>query len=156
MRAVSRSNVLLLLLATSAGAWTPSARAQAFSADYGLLNFGVVAISPNLQSDTRFSGAGLSLAAGRNWFAQVAVGRGLQQPVSLSGANAGDALSIGGGYRWGDGQSMSLQVTGGHGADRLGLSVRYDWPRYFVRLSYDSRINPLPADTLRFSAGVRF
>ena len=66
------------------------------------------------------------------------------------------ALRIGGGYRWSDGQSLALHVTGGRGPDRLGLSVSYDWPRYFVRLSYDPRLNLVPAETLRFSAGIRF
>ena len=65
-------------------------------------------------------------------------------------------MRIGGGYRWSDGQSLSLHVTGGRGPERLGLSVSYDWPRYFVRLSYDSGLNPVPQDRLRFSAGVRF
>jgi hypothetical protein len=34
--------------------------------------------------------------------------------------------------------------------------VSYDWPRYFVRLSYDPGLNPVMQDKLRFSAGVRF
>lgn len=153
--------------------WAPGAGAQVFSADYGLVgpaapaasdatslstpvSLGSVRIGPAFQADTEYSGAGLSLAAGRNWFAQVSVGSSLQQPAGLNGVAAGDALRIGGGYRFGDGQSLSLHVTGARGPDRLGLSVSYDWPRYFVRLSYDAGINPVPQDRLRFSAGVRF
>lgn len=148
--------------------------AQAFTADYGLsrpgvedtvpnsvlrggaLQLGGVRIGTMAQAEARFSGAGLSLAAGANWFAQVSVGRSLQYDPGLSGSVPAEALRVAGGYRWADGQSLSLQVTSGRSADRLGLSVSYDWPRYFVRLSYDAGLNPLPQDKLRFSAGMRF
>ncbi len=162
----------LPLLAAAALALPQGGWAQAFSADYGLpgavraetassyraeaLSVGGFHISPTLQGDGRFSGAGLSLDAGRNWFAQVAVGRSLQQGSYPFGMAASDEVRVSGGYRWGDGQALSLQVTGGSRSERLGLAVRYDWPRYFVRLSYDSGLNPLPQDKLRFSAGVRF
>jgi len=162
-----------LPLAATGLMWAPGAAAQVFSADYELarpaepaaaaasslsapISLGSVRIGPAFQADTEYSGAGLSLAAGRNWFAQVSVGRSLQQPSALNGMAANDAMRIGGGYRFGDGQSLSLHVTGARGPDRLGLSVSYDWPRYFVRLSYDAGINPVPQDRLRFSAGVRF
>lgn len=164
---------MLPLLAASAMAWPQAARAQAFSADYDIsrpvapaadpaaggravFGLGNVHIGAALQADAEFSGAGLSLAAGRNWFAQVSVGRSLQQVNGLTGSTPNDALRIGGGYRWSDGQTLSLHVTGNRGPERLGLSVSYDWPRYFVRLSYDPGLNPLPQDRLRFSAGVRF
>jgi hypothetical protein len=143
MRAHSPGPIWLPLLAATVLAWPHAAGAQAFSADYYL-------------SRTEFSGAGLSLAAGRNWFAQVAVGRSLQQANGLPGSMPNEAMRIGGGYRWSDGQSLSLHVTGGRGPERLGLSVSYDWPRYFVRLTYDSILNPVPQDRLRLSAGVRF
>lgn len=163
----------LPLLMAAGLVWAQGAGAQAFSADYGLgrpaepagaaassllapLSLGSVRIGPALQADTEYSGAGLSLAAGRNWFAQVSVGRSLQQPAGPNGVEAHDAMRIGGGYRFGDGQSLSLHVTGARGPDRLGLSVSYDWPRYFVRLSYDTGIAPVPQDRLRFSAGMRF
>lgn len=173
MRAASLFPVWLPMLAAAVLAWPHAAGAQAFSADYDLsraaaapaadpevdrssFGFSGVHIGAALQADGEFSGAGLSLAAGRNWFAQVSVGRSLQQANILSGAVAGEALRIGGGYRWSDGQSLSLHVTGGRGPERLGLSVSYDWPRYFVRLSYDPGLNPVMQDKLRFSAGVRF
>jgi hypothetical protein len=150
-----------------------AAGAQAFSADYGLartgvdepaasayrngvFNLGAMRIAPVVQADAQFSGAGLSLAAGANWFAQVSVGRSLQYDASLPSAVPAEAMRVAGGYRWANGQSLSLQVTGGRGPERLGLSVSYDWPRYFVRLSYDTGLNPLPQDKLRFSAGMRF
>lgn len=167
---VSRS--WFALIAVAGLAWTGGASAQVFSADYelarrqqsagtvspaaNLLNLGSVQFSPALQADTEYSGVGLSLAAGRNWFAQVSVGQSVQPYAGLDGMGSSDAMRIGGGYRWGDGQSLSLQLTGARGPDRLGLSVSYGWPHYYVRLSYDTGITPVPQDRFRFSAGVRF
>lgn len=151
------SRALLPLLAAVGMAWSQHAAALDFTADYGLARIQpAVALSPMIQSDARFSGVGLSVAAGQNWFAQVAVGRSLQPGPVIAGVNANDAMSVAGGYRWSDGQALSLQVTSGRGVDRLGLAVRYDWPRYFVRLSYDSRWTLVPQDSLHFSAGMRF
>jgi len=159
------------LLAAGALALPFAANAQGFAADYdlarpqelpsnrsvmgGTLNWGAVSLSPALQSDARFSGVGLSLEAGRNWFGLVGVGRSAEQD-HVPGYTAGEQLSVSGGYRWGDGQSLSLRLTAGRGTERLGLALSYDWPRYFVRLSYGSRVNLVPQDSLRFSAGVRF
>jgi hypothetical protein len=166
--------LMLAWLGAGASLWPQAAAAQAFSADYGLsrpaaqdaapdsvlrggvLHLGAVRVGTVAQTDAQFSGAGLSLAAGANWFAQVSVGRSLQYDPGLSAAVPADALRVAGGYRWANGQSLSLQVTSGRSADRLGLSVGYDWPRYFVRLSYDTGLKPLPQDKLRFSAGMRF
>ena len=39
---------------------------------------------------------------------------------------------------------------------RLGASVTYDWPRIFVRVAYDPKVNFTPEDMWRFSVGVRF
>jgi hypothetical protein len=147
-----------------------AAGAQGFAADYdlarpleaaprsivgGTLNWGSVNLSPALQTDSRFSGVGLSMQAGRNWFGLVGVGRSAEQE-HVPGFTSGEQLSISGGYRWSDGQSLSLRLTAGRGTDRLGLVMSYDWPRYFVRLSYDSKLNLVPQDSLRFSAGIRF
>jgi hypothetical protein len=164
---------LLQLLAASALLGPAVASAQGFAADYGLragaaqaatatsyrtgtLNLAGMRIAPVVQADAQFSGAGLSLAAGANWFAQVSVGRSMQYDNGLVEAVPAEALRIAGGYRWANGQALSLQVTGGRRPERLGLSVSYDWPRYFVRLSYDTGLNPLPQDKVRFSAGMRF
>jgi hypothetical protein len=143
--AIPRSVALALVVA--ALAWPVAAGAQSFAADYSF--------RPALVAGERFNGAGLSVDAGHNWFAQVALGRSLQYSAILPNST-GDALSVGGGYRWADGQSLTMQVTSGRAGDRLGLSLSYDWPRYFVRLSYDSRFTVTPAETLRFSAGLRF
>ncbi len=173
MRLRCLPTLLLQLLAAAAFLGPAVAAAQGFAADYGLragaaeglpsagfrdaaLNLGGMRLTPMLQTDARFSGAGLSLAAGANWFAQVSVGRSVQYDSGLAEAVPAEALRIAGGYRWADGQALSLQVTGGRGPERLGLSVSYDWPRYFVRLSYDTGLNPLPQDKVRFSAGIRF
>lgn len=168
------SAALLPFLTAVALLWPVVAGAQAFSADYGLARPGVgsgiaapaysgssfslgsVRVGPALLADARFSGAGLSLAAGENWFANVSVGRSLQYDPGLSAAVPTEALRVAGGYRWANGQSLSLQVIGGRSPERLGLSVSYDWPRYFVRLSYDTGLNPVPQDKLRLSAGMRF
>jgi hypothetical protein len=136
------------LLAALVLACPLAAHAQSFEADYS--------IRPAIVASDAFSGAGLSLNAGRNWYAQVAVGRGAQYSTLPSMPGSSDALSIAGGYRWSDGQSLSLQLTSGRGVDRLGLAVSYDWPRYFVRLSYDSKFILTPSESLRFSAGMKF
>ena len=39
---------------------------------------------------------------------------------------------------------------------RLGASVAYDWPRQFVRVAWDPKVNFTAQDMLRLSAGVRF
>lgn len=164
MRAVVTFRLLLPLLAAAAVVWPHFAQAQAFSADYGLpgrgalAGFGEVRIQPLLQVEGRYAGAGLSVEAGRNWFAQVGVGRSLQQQPVLSTGGPTEVVNLAGGYRWNDGQSLSLQLNRGRAGagDRLGLAVSYDWPRYFVRLSYDSGLSSLPQDNIRFSAGMRF
>lgn len=100
-----------------------------------------------LSTATSTHGAGLSLQAGDQWFARFGAGRSLDA----------DVLSLGGGYRFGDGQAVSMHVTRQLGQDRLGLAVRYDWQHSYLRLSYDTRLRPSGgAEMLRFSAGVKF
>ena len=116
------------------------AHAQAFEADYRL----------------EHSGAGLSLQAGHSWFGQAGLSQGPVSPLVHSGSN--DIFNLAGGYRWANGQSLSLQLSRGRGpGQRLGLALNYDWPHYFVRFSYDPQgLTLSPQDSLRFSAGVRF
>jgi hypothetical protein len=92
------------------------------------------------------SGSGLSLEAGEKWFARGALGRSI---------DAG-TMSVGGGYRFRGGDALSMQVTRQLGQDRLGLAVRYDWERSFLRLSYEQPVRTAPGPDLRFSAGMRF
>jgi len=40
--------------------------------------------------------------------------------------------------------------------ERAGLSVTYDWPRWFVRVSYDPKVNFTPQDLWRLAVGTRF
>ncbi|MES2050358.1 MAG: hypothetical protein V4455_00275 [Pseudomonadota bacterium] len=47
-------------------------------------------------------------------------------------------------------------LVAGQPVERLGLSVSYDWPRFFVRMAWDPKVNFTPQDMLRLSAGVRF
>lgn len=94
------------------------------------------------------NGNGLSLQAGQQWFARVGLGRSLD--------NA-DIMSLGGGYRFTGGQALSVHVTRQLGQERLGLALRYDWTRTYLRLGYEAPLKPLNGtDTLRFSAGMRF
>jgi hypothetical protein len=93
------------------------------------------------------TGNGLSLEAGENWFARAGLGRTLE----------GDAVSLGGGYRFMGGEALSMSVTRQLGQERLGLAVRYDWRQAYLRLSYDQPLRTQgAAERLRFSAGVRF
>jgi len=114
-----------------------------------------VRITPSAPLGGDVSGAGLSVQAGRNWFGQVELA---QTPLSGSTpAGTTEVVNVAGGYRWGNGQKLSLQLSRGRGVgQRLGLSVNYDWPRYFVRLSYDQGLSLAPQEGIRFSAGVRF
>ncbi|MCC2635130.1 MAG: hypothetical protein K0S48_3016 [Ramlibacter sp.] len=117
--------------------------APEFTPEQPVFELGPVRLAGARSSD----GSGLSLEAGRSWFARVGVGRSLDSEV----------VSVGGGYRFRAGDALSMHVTRQLGQERLGLAVRYDWQRSYMRLSYDTpdRAFGLP-DRLRFSAGVRF
>jgi len=160
MRALA-PNLTWLLLA--AGALPCLAQAQSFSANYELTRPAVAAADADLLpragglqlgpvrmaaafSPSDAAGGGLSLEAGKHWFGRFTVGRSLEI----------DMLSLGAGYRWRAGESVSLQLSRGRGQDRLGLAVRYDWPRYFVRFGFDPKPYDGAQDMLRFSAGMRF
>ena len=136
-------------------------QAQGFSADYDIARFSspdtqpLVKLAPAHALGGDFPGAGLSMQAGRNWFGQIGLAQG---PVStLTPALANDIVNMAGGYRWSNGQALSLQLSRGRGqGQRLGLALNYDWPHYFVRFSYDQGLTLAPQGSLRFSAGVRF
>lgn len=61
-----------------------------------------------------------------------------------------------------DGRRLSIDVLFKRGlvedemVERTGLSVTHDWPRWFLRLSYDPKVNFTSQDMLRFAAGTRF
>lgn len=100
-----------------------------------------------LAASASMTGSGLSLEAGEKWFAKAGVGRSTEA----------EFLSLAGGYRFAGGDSLSMHVTRQLGHEGLGLSVRYDWRRSYLRLGYETpvRSQNLP-DRLRFSAGLRF
>lgn len=39
---------------------------------------------------------------------------------------------------------------------RAGLTVTYDWPRWFVRAAYDPKVNFTTQNMVRLSVGTRF
>jgi hypothetical protein len=93
------------------------------------------------------TGSGLSLEAGERWFARAGIGHSLDV----------DVMSVGGGYRFTGGEALSMHLTRQLGQERLGLAVRYDWSRTYLRLSYEAAPRPANGpDRLRFSAGLSF
>jgi hypothetical protein len=161
MRGALHSSLSFLLALGLAGAAVPVA-AQRFAPDYALtapalpLDAEAAGRSPllllgplQLGAAASATGSGLSLQAGQRWFARVGigVGRGLDS----------DLVSLGGGYRFAGGDALSMHVTRQLGQERLGLAVRYDFNRAWLRLGYEAPTRGLAGpDLLRFSAGVRF
>lgn len=47
-------------------------------------------------------------------------------------------------------------LVNGDRISKMGATVTYDWPRFFVRLAYDPKTNFTPDDVLRVSIGARF
>lgn len=47
-------------------------------------------------------------------------------------------------------------LVDGQMVHRLGFTAGYDWPRWFVRLTWDPKVNFTPQDMLRVQAGTRF
>jgi hypothetical protein len=162
MHGIFRTSSRLLpgLAATALSCAWLQAQGQALSANYQLTAPPLLA-EPDLPGQASLlgwgqlrlaatgsiTGSGLSLEAGEHWFARAAVGRSLDA----------DYLSVGGGYRFGSGEAWSLHVTRPLAQERLGLALRYDWRRSYLRVSYDApvRSRNMP-DRLGFSAGVRF
>ena len=155
---------------------------------------GPVRFIPSLQiASGGFIGGSAALETGDSWFAGVGVGRtNLRNYVNLN-FDPNDALMLSGGYRWGEHESVALQVVrdnrlnpdqqhvhfvyrtpvatdqrltldllakqglvAGVPIRRMGLSVGYDWPRYFVRVAWDPLVNFTTQDMLRLSVGTRF
>lgn len=147
--------------------WPASSLAQGFSADYGLgwpgssiqTGFGLsdIRIAPTLASTGNSSGAGLTLHVGENWFGGFGIARSVA-PQPVDARDSYESVNLSGGYRFGNGQVLALEVNRGRvPGQRLGLAVNYDWPRYFVRFTYDPGSGTaLPQESLKFSAGLRF
>jgi hypothetical protein len=47
-------------------------------------------------------------------------------------------------------------LVNGQEIHRFGFTAGYDWPRHFVRLAWDPKVNFTPQDMLRLQAGLRF
>jgi hypothetical protein len=47
-------------------------------------------------------------------------------------------------------------IVDGEMIRRVGLTVGYDWPRFFVRVAWDPKVNFTSQDMLRLQAGTRF
>lgn len=60
------------------------------------------------------------------------------------------------------GQRLTLDTlykkgfSNGEYVRRVGLSATYDWPRYFVHLTFDPKVNFTPQNMWRLQVGVRF
>ena len=131
--------------ALTAPSWllpAPTFSGPEFSPRYPIAAWGPVRVA----SSGTATGSGLSLEAGEKWFARAGVGRSLDNGM----------LSVGAGYRFAAGDALSMQVTRQLGQDRLGLAVRYDWQRSYMRLAYEQPLHTPGTADLRFSAGVRF
>lgn len=155
---------------------------------------GEVRLLPSLQLATGGAwNASLGLETGERWFMGAGLGRtNLRDSVSLN-FDPNDALSLSGGLRWPDSQSLSFLLVRdnrlnpdqrhlhliyrtplpqqhrltldlllksglveGEAIERTGLSIAYDWPRWFVRLSYDPKANFTAQDLWRMAVGTRF
>ncbi len=157
-------------------------------------SFGPVRFMPSVQTASGgFWGGSAAVETGERWFAGVGLGRTNLREYTNLNFDPNDAWMLSGGYRWGENNSLSLQVvrdnrqhpdqqhvhlvyrtplpgdqrltvdllskTGlvdGVQVQRLGLSLGYDWPRYFVRLAYDPVVNFTTQDMWRLSVGTRF
>lgn len=157
MRPVLRLLPRTLALLAAGGAL--GAQAQVLAPDYALtapslpvapeleLHQPLLAWGPvRLAAAGAQNGSGLSFEAGQRWFARAAVGSTL----------AVEGMSLGGGYRFSDGGALSLHVTRQFGQESLGLAVRYDLRRAYLRFAYESPVRAGVPDALRLSAGVRF
>jgi hypothetical protein len=51
---------------------------------------------------------------------------------------------------------MKSGLVDGDTIERTGLSITHDWPRWFVRVSYDPKANFASQDLWRLSVGTRF
>ena len=155
---------------------------------------GEVRLIPSLQLATGGAWNGsFGVETGERWFAGAGLGRtNLRDSVSLN-FDPNDALSLTGGYRWQDSQSLSFMLVRdnrlnpdqrhlhliyrkpladqhrltldlllksglveGESIERTGLALTYDWPRWFVRVSYDPKANFTTQDLWRLALGVRF
>lgn len=120
---------------------------------------------PSLQvSPSGFWGPVATVESSSGWYASAGLAQSPRTPSSISPVyGLSRASTVTAGFRWSPDASLSFAVTratglaaGGASVQRLGLSVRYDWPTYYVRIGLDPSLETLPRDRLRLSAGFSF
>jgi len=52
--------------------------------------------------------------------------------------------------------SHGAGLVNGESISKVGATVTYDWPRFFIRLAYDPNTNFTPDNVWRVSIGSRF
>jgi hypothetical protein len=142
------------------------------------IEVGPVRVMPSLQWATGgFWGGSIAVETGETWFAGVGLGRTNLRPYANLNFDPNDAWMLSGGYRENPdqqhvhlvyrtpiegGQRLTVDLLAKRGLvdgapiRRLGASVAYDWPRTFVRVAWDPKVNFSAQNMLRLSAGLRF
>ena len=60
------------------------------------------------------------------------------------------------------GNRLTLDLSYKHGPvdgetiGKVGAALGYDWPRFFVRIAWDPKVNFTPDDMWRMQIGMRF
>jgi len=160
----------------------------------GVYRIGPVRLLPSLQlASGGFVGGSLAAEAGTRWFAGGGLGRTNLRNYANLNFDPNDAVTLYGGYRWNDADSLSVQLVRdnrlnpdqqnlhfiwrNHLADgerftidllarqgtvddrfvrRAGLSLNYEWTRWFARVAWDPKVNFTAQNMLRLSTGARF
>jgi hypothetical protein len=142
---------------------------------------GPVRVLPSLQAASGgFVGGSLAVETGDSWFVGTGLGRTNLRNYANLNFDPNDSYTVYGGYKWPDGTALSLSLirdnrlplperqrltvdllakqgtVDGQFIRRAGLTVTYDWPRWFVRAAYDPKVNFTAQNMVRLSVGTRF
>lgn len=115
------------------------------------------------------SGLGFAPDAGEQSLVTASYLWSSQQSVSLQWVRQGSTelgqrtVHLVYGTAMSDSQTLKFGISAisgwepaGGSQQRVGLSVGYDWPQYFVKLAYDPQVNFSAKEQLRVSLGTRF